>query len=117
MKVQTLARLLVFVLIAAAALSACASGPEEVPGDVLAIRDYVEVAELPYAKTGTGVVKMVLAVPQDSPIGAAKDIAPGSRITTEFPKAAVPQRDLEASLQTALRRNPDVRNLDRKSVV
>ena len=36
-----------FVLIVAAALSACASGPEEVPGDVLAIRDYVEVAELP----------------------------------------------------------------------
>jgi ATP phosphoribosyltransferase len=49
--------------------------------------DVVEVAELPYAKTGTGVVKMVLAVPQDSPIGTAKDIAPGSRITTEFPKA------------------------------
>lgn len=48
--------------------------------------DVIEVAELPYAKTGTGVVNMVLAVPQDSPITAAGDIKPGSRITTEFPK-------------------------------
>jgi ATP phosphoribosyltransferase len=46
----------------------------------------VEVAELPYAKTGTGVVNMVLAVPADSPVQSARDIAPGSRITTEFPK-------------------------------
>jgi ATP phosphoribosyltransferase len=49
--------------------------------------DVVEVAELPYAKTGTGVVNMVLAVPQDSPIQSARDIAAGSRITTEFPRA------------------------------
>ncbi len=48
--------------------------------------DVVEVAELPYAKTGTGFVSMVLAVPQDSPISNAKEIAPGSRITTEFPR-------------------------------
>jgi ATP phosphoribosyltransferase len=47
--------------------------------------DVVEVAELPYAKTGTGVVKMVLAVPDDSPIHTAADIPPGSRISTEFP--------------------------------
>ncbi|MBU4555957.1 MAG: ATP phosphoribosyltransferase [Actinobacteria bacterium] len=49
--------------------------------------DVVEVAELPYAKTGTGFVEMVLAVPDDSPVTCARDIAPGSRITTEFPKA------------------------------
>lgn len=48
--------------------------------------DVVEVAELPYAKTGTGVVKMVLAVPDESPVTSARDIAPGSRISTEFPK-------------------------------
>lgn len=48
--------------------------------------DVVEVAELPYAKTGTGVVKMVLAVPEDSGIRSAADIRSGSRITTEFPK-------------------------------
>ena len=47
--------------------------------------DVVEVAELPYAKTGTGVVKMVLAVPQDSLVSSARDIKPGSRISTEFP--------------------------------
>lgn len=49
--------------------------------------DVIEVAELPYAKTGTGVVQMVLAVPQESSIESAKDIPAGSRITTEFPKA------------------------------
>ena len=49
--------------------------------------DVVEVAELPYAKTGTGVVKMVLAVPQESAVESARDIAPGSRITTEFPRS------------------------------
>lgn len=47
--------------------------------------DVIEVAELPYAKTGTGVVKMVLAVADDSPVRSAAEIAPGSRITTEFP--------------------------------
>src|SRR5664279_3331668 len=39
--------------------------------------DVVEVAELPYAKTGTGFVSMVLAVPQDSAVQSARDIAPG----------------------------------------
>ena len=48
--------------------------------------DVVEVAELPYAKTGTGFVKLVLAVPQESDIQNAGDIKPGSRITTEFPR-------------------------------
>ncbi|MDP2299127.1 MAG: ATP phosphoribosyltransferase [Coriobacteriia bacterium] len=47
--------------------------------------DVVEVAELPYAKTGAGVVKMVLAVCADSPVQTAADIPPGSRVTTEFP--------------------------------
>ena len=47
--------------------------------------DVVEVAELPYAKTGAGVVKMVLAVCADSPVRTAADIPPGSRIATEFP--------------------------------
>jgi ATP phosphoribosyltransferase len=47
--------------------------------------DVVELAELPYAKTGTGAVKLVLAVPDDSSIQTARDIRPGSRISTEFP--------------------------------
>jgi len=45
----------------------------------------VEVAEMPYAKTGTGKMKMVIAVPEDSSIRKAADIKPGSRVTTEFP--------------------------------
>lgn len=47
--------------------------------------DVVEVADMPYAKTGTGVVSMVLAVPDTSPVQSARDVAAGSRITTEFP--------------------------------
>ena len=47
--------------------------------------DVIEVADMPYAKTGTGVVSMVLAVPDHSEVQSARDIAPGSRITTEFP--------------------------------
>jgi len=48
--------------------------------------DVVEIADLPYAKTGTGLVRMVLAVPEESQISSAGDIRAGSRITTEFPK-------------------------------
>lgn len=48
--------------------------------------DVVEVAELPYAKTGAGTVQLVLAVCQDSPAESGSDIKPGSRITTEFPR-------------------------------
>jgi len=50
--------------------------------------DVVEVAEMPYAKTGTGVMQMVVAVPEDSPVREAKEIKPGSRVTTEFPNIA-----------------------------
>ncbi len=48
--------------------------------------DVVEIADLPYAKTGTGLVRMVLAVPEESQISSVGDIRAGSRITTEFPK-------------------------------
>jgi ATP phosphoribosyltransferase len=47
--------------------------------------DVVEVAELPYAKTGVGVIQMVLAVPDESPIRSAVDVPAGSRIASEFP--------------------------------
>ncbi len=47
--------------------------------------DVVEVADMPYAKTGTGFMEMVIAVPEDSEIRSAADIRPGSRVTTEFP--------------------------------
>lgn len=47
--------------------------------------DVVEVADMPYSKTGTGVMEMVVAIPEDSEIEDAADIRPGSRVTTEFP--------------------------------
>ncbi|MHB0914975.1 MAG: ATP phosphoribosyltransferase [Thermoleophilia bacterium] len=47
--------------------------------------DVVEIADMPYAKTGTGFMEMVIAVPEDSAVERAADIRPGSRVTTEFP--------------------------------
>ena len=47
--------------------------------------DVVEVAEMPYAKTGTGKLKMVIAVADSSPIKSQEDIPNDSRVTTEFP--------------------------------
>lgn len=47
--------------------------------------DVVEVADMPYAKTGVGVMRLVVAVPEASPINDPKDIPPGSRVSTELP--------------------------------
>ena len=47
--------------------------------------DVVEVADMPYSKQGAGIVKIVIAVPQDSDMKSAADIKPGSRVTTEYP--------------------------------
>jgi ATP phosphoribosyltransferase len=47
--------------------------------------DVEVVAEMRYAKTGAGTVKLVIAVPEDSGIERPEDIKPESRITTEFP--------------------------------
>lgn len=47
--------------------------------------DVVEVAALPYAKTGAGILKMVIAVHESSDIAKPEDIPRGSRVTTEFP--------------------------------
>lgn len=47
--------------------------------------DVIEIAELPYSRQGTGIVRIVVAVPIDSEINDAKDIRPNSRISTEFP--------------------------------
>lgn len=48
--------------------------------------DVIEVADMPYAKTGAGKLKMVIAVPNDSPIEKPRDIPPGSRVSAEFPR-------------------------------
>lgn len=47
--------------------------------------DVIEIAQMPYGRQQVGTLKMVIAVPEDSVIEAAKDIPPGSRVTTEFP--------------------------------
>ena len=46
--------------------------------------DVVEIADLPYAKTGTGIIRAVVAVAQDSPIERPEDIPAGSRVSTEL---------------------------------
>lgn len=46
----------------------------------------VEVLDrLEYAKSGAGVVRVVLAVPQSHPAEKGADMPPGSRISTEYP--------------------------------
>jgi len=45
-----------------------------------------EVARLNYSKTGEGTVRIVVAVHRDEPIDDARDIRPGSRVTTEYPE-------------------------------
>ncbi len=47
--------------------------------------DVVEIADLPYSKQGSGIVKIVIAVPDDQGIESASEIAPHSRVTTEYP--------------------------------
>jgi ATP phosphoribosyltransferase len=47
--------------------------------------DVEEIATLSYAKTGSGHgTKVVLAVPNEHPANSAKEMPPGSRISTEF---------------------------------
>jgi len=47
--------------------------------------DVVEIADIVYSKMGEGIVKIVIAVPNDKDIKSAKDIKPGSRVSTEYP--------------------------------
>ncbi|MBE0447802.1 MAG: ATP phosphoribosyltransferase [Actinobacteria bacterium] len=47
--------------------------------------DVIEIADMPYAKTGAGVMRLVVAVPENSPIQRPEDIKPGSRVSTELP--------------------------------
>jgi len=47
--------------------------------------DVETLASLEYAKGGTGVVRIVLAVPMESGANQASDLRPGTRISTEYP--------------------------------
>src|SRR3990167_11533463 len=40
--------------------------------------DVVEVADMPYSKTGAGAMQLVIAVPEDAAVEKAADIGPGS---------------------------------------
>lgn len=44
------------------------------------------VADLNYGKQGPGMVKLVVAVPESQDIRCARDIPPGSRVSTEYPQ-------------------------------
>ena len=45
----------------------------------------VSVTDLNYGKTGPGIVKLVVAVPEGLDISSAAHIKPGSRVATEYP--------------------------------
>jgi ATP phosphoribosyltransferase len=47
--------------------------------------DVEVIADLPYSKQSSGVVRLVVAVSEDSDIMKPEEIKPGSRVTTEFP--------------------------------
>lgn len=47
--------------------------------------DVEVIADLPYSKQSSGVVRLVVAVSEDSDIRKPEEIKPGSRVTTEFP--------------------------------
>ncbi len=47
--------------------------------------DVEVIADLPYSKTGSGNVRLVVAVPETSDITDVKEIKAGSRVTTEYP--------------------------------
>ncbi|MHC1631446.1 MAG: ATP phosphoribosyltransferase [Methanotrichaceae archaeon] len=47
--------------------------------------DVITVAKLDYGKQGPGKVKVVVAVPESQDAKSAKEILPGSRVSTEYP--------------------------------
>lgn len=47
--------------------------------------DVEVIADMPYSKQGSGIVRLVVAVSEDSDIMQPEGIKPGSRVTTEFP--------------------------------
>lgn len=47
--------------------------------------EVVEIADMFYSKMGEGIVKIVIAVPNEKDIKSAMDIKPGSRVSTEYP--------------------------------
>jgi len=48
--------------------------------------DVIDVADMFYSKQGEGTVKIVVAVSNNEDIKSAKDIKPGSKVSTEYPR-------------------------------
>ncbi len=48
--------------------------------------DVVSLGRLAYSKTSRNPIRVVLAVDEDSPVHSAKELAPGSRVSTEYPE-------------------------------
>ncbi|MEE8401564.1 MAG: ATP phosphoribosyltransferase [Candidatus Hydrothermarchaeaceae archaeon] len=46
--------------------------------------DVEVIADLPYSKQGSGIVRLVIAVPESSDLKRPEDIKPKSRVTTEY---------------------------------
>lgn len=46
--------------------------------------DVEVIADLPYSKQGSGIVRLVIAVPESSDLERPEDIKPKSRVTTEY---------------------------------
>jgi len=46
--------------------------------------DVKVIADMPYSKQGSGIVRLVIAVPESSEIERPEDIKPQSRVTTEY---------------------------------
>ncbi len=76
--------------------------PQEIPGYVaegnfdlgITGRDWIEetgaevisLGELAYSKATSNPIRVVLAVAQDSPVATIADLAPGARVSTEYPE-------------------------------
>jgi ATP phosphoribosyltransferase len=48
--------------------------------------ELVSLGRLAYSKASSNPVRVVLAVHEDSPVHSAKELAPGSRVSTEYPE-------------------------------
>jgi ATP phosphoribosyltransferase len=57
-------------------------------------RDVASLGVLRYSKTSSRPIRVVLAVAEDSPVHTVKDLAPGVRVSTEYP--GLTRRFLEA---------------------
>ena len=64
--------------------------------------DVVSLTQLHYSKATARPVRIVLAMPADSPVESVADLKPGTRVSTEFPELTrrfFAQHDIDADIQ------------------